>query len=152
MFKFLEHQQSIMTIVLLLCTLHNDSLNNINYVFFKLKGLPMKTQEAVFSFCIKIFQSLSKVWLQIYILLEISNQSLINSPQILFHVAGGAAVCEITELKSRVTQYRSQADRPLLDYQQTWVLTQLVNIFNNKGYEDVGLLFYPNFAVFSLKI
>ena len=59
----------------------------------------------------------------------------------MFHVAGGAAVCEISELKSRVTQYPTQAaDRPLPDYQQTWVLTQLVNIFN-KGYEDVGLLF-----------
>ena len=61
----------------------------------------------------------------------------------MFHVAGGAAVFEISELKLRVTQYPTQADRPLRDYQQTWVLTQLVNIFSMV---DLGLLLYLDFA------
>ena len=52
-------------------------------------------------------------------------------------------VWEITELKSRVTQYPTQADRPLPDYQQTWVLAQLVNIFSMV---DLGLLLYLDFA------
>ena len=58
-------------------------------------------------------------------------------------------MCEISELKSRVTQYPTQADRPLPDYQQTWVLTQLVNIFSMV---DLGLLLYLDLASFLFEI
>ena len=58
-------------------------------------------------------------------------------------------MCEISELKSRVTQYPTQADRQLPDYQQTWVLTQLVNIFSMV---DLGSLLYLDFASILLEI